>query len=328
MRWLSQEHIQSLITMKEVIELMKQLFPLVTKGQVTMPERAVVELAEGRDSVLFMPAYLPDIQGLGVKIVSIFPNNPSRELPTISAKILLNDPDTGEIVCIMDGSTVTALRTAAVSALATDILSLRHAQSLTIFGSGVQGRSHINAIMEIRPVRKVYIYDIDNEKALRLTTELNRIHGKACLFQAVNTPDEAVTNSQIIVTATTSETPVFNGNMINPGTHINAVGSFKPHIREVDDLTIRNARIFVDSYELALKEGGDLIIPMEKGIIGRKDIQAELGELVLGTKKGRISDKEITFFKSVGMAAEDISVAKRVWEKAEQSNLGTDIGPA
>lgn len=322
MRLLSRTDVEKLITMKETIDLMKGVFSEVAQNGVVLPERTVIELSNKTDAVLFMPAYIPRTGGIGIKVVSIFPNNVSKGIPTITAQLLLNNPDTGEVICIMDGGIVTALRTGAVSGVATDILSRRGAEKLGVFGAGVQAKTQIEAILEVRKINHVKIYDINRASARKLVDEMNKTNAYACQFQAAESPDATVADADIVVTATTSKTPVFDGNLLKPGTHINSIGSFKPNVREVDDTTVQRSRIFVDSIPDALQEAGDLIIPMGKGLISERDIQADLGDLVAGKKTGRKNAEEITFFKSVGMAVEDIAVAQRIYRKAEENNLG------
>ena len=322
MRILKRKDILSLITMKEVIEIIRNVFIAVGKNQVVLPERTVVEMKDGKNAVLFMPGYMPTINGIGIKIVSVFPDNISKGIPTINAQVLLNNPETGEIMCMMEGGLITAMRTAAVSAVATDILALEDAHTLGIFGAGVQSKSQIEAIMEVRPITNVKIFDVDINAATNLAETMKSLKGEACEFEASTTPDEVVNDSKIIVTATTSTTPVFDGSLLTGGTHINAIGSFKPHIREVDDTTMQRASLFVDALEHALAEAGDLIIPMNTGIITKTDIKADLGELVLNKKSGRGKKEEITFFKSVGMAVQDIAVADAIIKKAEEQNVG------
>jgi ornithine cyclodeaminase/alanine dehydrogenase-like protein (mu-crystallin family) len=323
MRLLKRQDIEKLITMEEVIGLMRDVFASVGNDEVVLPDRTVIEMANKKDAVLFMPGYIPELKSIGIKIVTVFPGNLSKNIPAINAQVLLNDPDTGEVICVMEGGLITAMRTAAVSAVATDHLAVKDADSLGLFGAGVQAKSQIKAIMAVRPIRSVRIYDVIPEAAQTLAGTMASIAGDSCSFQAVTDPAEVVIQSRIIVTATTSPTPVFNGSHLQPGTHINAIGSFKPHVREVDDETIGRARLFVDSRVLSLIEAGDLIIPIESGLITREDIQAELGELVLGKNNGRESDDEITFFKSVGMAVQDMAVAKTIYKKAEEHNIGT-----
>jgi len=325
MRLLSRDDVKKLITMKETLEIMKEVFLEMANDEVVLPERTVIELTNKKDAVLFMPAYLPKTRGIGIKTVSVFPDNVLKSVPTVNAQILLINPDTGEVSCIMDGGIVTALRTGAVSGLATDILSRKDAENLGVFGAGVQAKTQIEAILEVRGIKHAKIYDINPANAQKLANEMNAMNIYTCQFQTVESPEPAVVGSDIVVTATTSEIPVFDGNLLNPGTHINAIGSFKPAVREVDDISVRRASIFVDSTSHALQEAGDLIIPIGNGIISENDIQGSLGDLVSGEKSGRKNAEEITFFKAVGLAVEDIAVVQEVYRKAEESNIGVVI---
>lgn len=318
---LSYEDIAKLISIGEVIELMRELFAEVGRNQVVLPERTVIDLPND-GTVLFMPAYVPNVGGIGVKIVSVFPHNLEKGIPTVNAQVLLTDPETGRIMAIMDGTMITALRTAAVSALATDLLAVKGAERLGVLGAGVQARAHINALLRIRKIRQILIYSLEFEKSESLAREFDRSTSSSFVCRGVRSAEEVVIHSDIIVTATTSHAPVLHGNLLRDGTHINAIGSFKPHTREVDDETIQRSRIFVDLRAAALKEAGDLLIPMSNGVISESDIVADLGELVLAVRPGRQNDKEITFFKSVGLAVEDIIVAKRIFDRAEVHSFG------
>jgi ornithine cyclodeaminase len=260
---------------------------------------------------------------MGIKVVSVFPGNPSHNgRSTISATILLNDPQTGEILAVMDGAYITALRTGAVSALATDLLARKNAHRLVVFGAGVQARSQIDALRIVRPITDVRIFDPDPSRAIRLVEELRNEDDGACEFAVAASPEAAIRDADIVVTATTSRTPVFAGRLLKEGVHINAIGSFKPEHREVDDDAISRSRLFVDSFAEALSEAGDLIIPLSTGIISKDAIEASLGDLVLGTRNARQEDNEITFFKSVGLAVEDIVVAAHIFEKARTASAG------
>ncbi|MCZ6777108.1 MAG: ornithine cyclodeaminase family protein [Ignavibacteria bacterium] len=325
MRLLTRDDIRKLISMREVIELMKTLFCEVGKGNVVIPDRTMIDLNNGRDAILFMPGFVTKSRSIGVKVVSVFPENISTKIPTTNATVLLNDPDTGKVISMLEGGYITSVRTGAVSAVATELLAVKDARKLGVFGSGVQARTQIEAILEVRNIESVKIYDVNHESSNKLALEFQSVKGNGCVFQPVESPDDLVTDSQVIVTATTSETPVFDGNLLRDGTHINSIGSFKPHVREVDDQTITRSKIFVDARSLSLKEGGDLIIPLEKGLISKDDVQADLGELVLGKKKGRESADEITFFKSVGMSVQDIVVANAVYKKALDNNVGVEF---
>jgi ornithine cyclodeaminase/alanine dehydrogenase-like protein (mu-crystallin family) len=322
MRILSRQDIEALISMGDVIVVMEEVFAALARGEALVPERTVLSLQGTDNSILFMPGYLVKSGGVGLKAVSVFPSNLAHDIPTISAQILLCDSETGETKAILEGVYITALRTAATTAVATKYLAPTEAQSLGVFGAGVQARSQVESHLAVRSLKRITVYDPDRQRVAALLAHVQSLVGGQCECAAAGSPAEVLATSEIIVTATTSRTPVFEGRSVREGTHINAIGSFKPDVREVDDTTMSRSRIFVDSYEHALKEAGDLIIPMKSGIIDRRDIRAELGELILGRKKGRERADEITLFKSVGMAVQDIAVAEVVYRKACERNLG------
>jgi alanine dehydrogenase len=322
MRILTRQDVENLITMREAIAAMEEAFAALAKKETQIPERTVLTLERSDNSILFMPGYLTSSGGVGVKVVSVFPTNAARGIPTIAAQIMLCDPETGEVSAILEGGYITALRTAATTAVATKNLAREDADNFGIFGAGVQAKSQIEAHREVRNLQRIIIFDPDKGKAEALAQHFQRLCGQSCRCSVAKSPDELVVLCDIIVTATTSETPVFNGDLLRKGTHINAIGSYKPHVREVDDATIRRSRIFVDSFEHAPREAGDLIIPLKTGVIGERHILGDLGELVLGRKKGRETSDDITFFKSVGLAVQDIALAQRVLEKAIRGNIG------
>ena len=322
MRILVRKDVENLITMREVISEMEEVFSALTGKDAHVPGRTVLNLDGSDNSILFMPGYLQKSGGAGMKVVSVFPSNAARGIPTISAQIILCDVETGEVNSVLEGGYITALRTAATTAVATKHLARQDACHLGVFGAGVQAKSQIDAHREVRNLERIIIYDLDSTKAEALAKHFQIICGQSCMCSSAKSPDELVALSDIIIAATTSQTPVFKGDSLRKGTHVNAIGSYKPHVREVDDATIRRSRIYVDSYEHALKESGDLIIPLRTGVIRESDIQGELGELVLGRKKGRENSDEITFFKSVGLAVQDIAVAQRVLKKAVRGDVG------
>jgi ornithine cyclodeaminase/alanine dehydrogenase-like protein (mu-crystallin family) len=325
MRILSRQDVEALISMQDVIALMEEVFADLTRGDAFAPERTILSMPGTDNSVLFMPGLLAKSGSIGIKVVSVFPANAVRGTPTIAAEILLCDSETGVSKALLEGGRITALRTAATTALATKYLAREESAHLGVFGAGVQARTQIESHLAVRPLTRIAIYDTDKKRAAALVSDVRSLVEGKCECVAAESPAEILEVSDIIITATTSRAPVFEGRSLREGTHVNAIGSFKPDVREVDDATVKRARIFVDSYEHALKEAGDLIVPIKSGIIKRDDIRAELGELVLGRKKGRERRDEITFFKSVGMAVQDIAVAEVVYRKACELNLGMQV---
>jgi len=239
------------------------------------------------------------------------------------ATVVLNDVDSGRVLAILEGAYLTAMRTGAVSGVASKYLARTNSEIAGIFGAGVQARKQLEAVREVRNIRTVKVYDSDHERARSFIAELSSQSGIEA--SGVKSPAELVRASDIIVTATTSQTPVFDGHDLKPGTHINAIGAYTPSTRELDGETVSSSKIVVDSIDAALAEAGDLLIPMKEGIIQRRDIWAELGEVITGRKKGRTSEREKTLFKSVGLGIQDAAVARLAFEKAEKEGVGTQI---
>jgi ornithine cyclodeaminase/alanine dehydrogenase len=269
-----------------------------------------------------MPAYLGKMGSLSTKIVTVFEKNLEKNMPTIMATIILNDSETGAPLAIMDGTLVTAMRTGAVCGVATKYLARKDSETVGIFGAGVQARTQLMAMCVVRDIKKAFVHDVVKERAESFAREMSKI---LKIPVEVCKPRELVAQSDIIVTATTSKTPVFNGSWVKTGTHLNLIGSFKPDVREVDEVVIKKAKIVVDQKSAALEEAGDIIIPLRVGIIAEKDIYAELGELAAGLKPGRTSDFEITLFKSVGLGIQDCAAAWLAYTRAREKGVGVEI---
>jgi ornithine cyclodeaminase/alanine dehydrogenase-like protein (mu-crystallin family) len=273
-----------------------------------------------------MPAYLRKTDQLGVKIVSVFPRNLQAGIPTIHALVTVVDATTGRPAAVMDGTYLTALRTGAASGAATDLLARKDARVAAIFGAGVQGRTQLEAVCEVREIEKAWVFDVNREASQAFVAEMQTRGGRIPTdIVAAPSANEAVREADIICTATTAARPVFEDADVGVGTHINAVGAYTPDTQEIPEETIQRARLFADSREACWAEAGDLIIPRSKGLIAEGDIHAELGELVSGTKQGRMDDDEITVFKSVGNAVQDVAVAGKVLAEAAKLGLGTDV---
>jgi alanine dehydrogenase len=287
------------LRLEEVIPAMERALAAFSAGQVVQPTRLMVPVAEHRGFLGLMAAYAG---ALGVKLVTLYPRN--RGLPTHHATILLFQPETGEPLVSMDGRLITAVRTAAVSAVATRLLARPDAAVLALLGAGVQARSHLQALRLVRDFREVRVW------SPRRAAAFAREQG----IRAVASAEEAVRGADVVVTATTSETPVLAGGWLAPGSHVNAIGAPRPDWRELDDAVLRRARVYVDSREAALAEAGD--------VIAAGAIVAELGEVVAGTRPGRQSAQEITLFKSLGLAVEDVVTAELVYRRARDAAGG------
>jgi ornithine cyclodeaminase/alanine dehydrogenase-like protein (mu-crystallin family) len=314
-RILTSDDVKAALPMPKAIDIMKDAFGQLSAGKATVPLRSKISSDKG--DTLLMPAYLHGSQDLGIKIVSIYKDNPLKGLPTVTAIVIVLDSQTGQPRALIEGDSLTATRTGATGGLASEFLARRNAKTVALFGAGVQARAQLQGLMAVRSIVQVNLFDLSASAAQKLAGEIAS-WPDAPAVNLVSNPKEAIQNVDIIITATTSSKPVFDGNEIKPGTHITGVGSYTPQMQEVDETTARRARIIVDSREACLAEAGDIIIP-------RATIAAELGEIVNGLKPGRQSPEEITFFKTVGVAVADATAAAAVLNEAEKKELGTVI---
>lgn len=316
----------AILSMNEAIIVVKDAFAQLSSKIALAPLRTSIPLKNPGEVALLMPAYLQRTGALGAKMVTVFPQNPPQGLPAVQALVVLFDSLFGSPLAIFEGTELTRFRTGAATGWASQILSRADAQTLAIFGAGGQALYQIMGVCSVRKIKQILIYDLLDEKVDYLMGNLQKTSwAKDKEIKKAVSPEMAVTQADIIVTATTSTRPVFPGKILNPGTHINAIGSFRPDMQEVDEETISRSKIFVDSLSACLEEAGDLIIPLRKGIIKKSAIQAEIGELALGLKPGRENDQEITYFKSVGNAVQDVSIALAIWQKAEEKGWGQEI---
>ena len=315
-RILSASDVRAALPMPKAIDAMRHAYSQLSAGKVTAPPRQ--HLSTDKGVTLIMPAYLPEHGEFGIKVVSVYDDNPNLDLPRITATVLVLDPTTGTPKAFMDGASLTAIRTGAGGGVAADLLARKDAKKVGLFGAGVQARAQLQAVMAVRNITRVNLISRTEASAQQLATEISE-WTDAPKVNIVSTPQEVVENADIVLCATTSATPLFDGNDLQPGTHITAVGTFVPEKREVDTTTIRRSdRIVVDSREACVEEAGDLIIP-------NAEIDAEIGEILNGDKSGRQSDSEITFFKSVGVAVQDAVAGAAVLTEAEAKGLGTLI---
>jgi len=321
--FLSARDIELALPMPAAIDAMKDAFRRLSAGESFAPPRTHIEATAFDGDALFMPAYDPLEGRMGIKVVTLFGANPSRGLPRIQAIVLLLDAADGSPIAVLDGTTLTAIRTGAASGAATDLLARPDSHVAAIFGAGAQARTQLEAIAAVRPIREARVYDPDSRRAETFAREQTIRLGLPVL--RASSPAAALDGADVIATATTSPTPVFSDADLPPGVHINAVGSYKPAVRETPGETVARARLVVDHIPAALDEAGDIIIPLQQGLITREHIQAELGELVAGTKPGRTSPGEIILFKSVGVAVQDLAAATRALAEAERQGLGTAV---
>lgn len=319
---LSEQDLRELLRMPALIEAMARALVAYSAGAAQQPLRTVLPVGHTLAFFGVMPAYQPDPPALGTKLVAVAPGNRDKGLPTHQATVLLMNPDTGELVAVLDGRRITEMRTAAVSAAATRVLAREDAGVLAILGSGVQARSHLEALGTVRPLREVRVWS--PTAAHREAFALHH-RGAAPVVRAVATAHEAVTGADLIALATASASPVVHREWIAPGAHICAVGACRPDMREMDTALVTTARLFVDSREGALAEAGDIVIPIREGALKPEQIAGEIGELLAGRVPGRRSPEEITLFKSLGMAVEDVAAADLAYRRAAEVGLGRGL---
>lgn len=323
LRILSGKQIRSAIEMKDIIEAMELAFVELSTGNPEMPIRAHISIKEPEGTALFMPSYMKASEMIGIKTVTLFEDNRKNGLPYIQGMVCLFDGNNGTPRAVLDGMTITALRTGAASGLATSLLSRKDSTICTIFGGGVQGRTQLEAVCAVRDITKAVIYDALPITAEKFAKEMGEQLGIKIVV--AKTSKEAVKDADIICCATIAETPVFDDQDLPAGVHINAVGSYKPHVQEVPEEMVLRSRLYVDHRESALEETGDLIIPIEKGVLTKEHIVAEIGEVAAGKAPGRMSDSEITFFKTVGVAVQDLAAATIILQRAEELGVGTMV---
>jgi alanine dehydrogenase len=323
MHLLSATDIQRLVPMADAIAVVKRAFAELSAGKATVPVRTAMPIAAHGGTALYMPAYLAASHSLGLKAVAVYPSNRERGLPTIFAAILLQDAATGRPLALIDGTYVTALRTGAATGAATDVLARPEACRLCLFGTGGQAPTQLQGVCAVRPITAVTVYGRNTGKAADFIERMRALpFAQQLEFHLATDPREAVHMADIIVTATSARAPLFAAPDVHAGTHINAIGAFTPEMLEVPQELVAAAKVVVDSREACMAEAGDLLIPIREGLISANHIYAELGELVAGQKAGRTSATEITLFKSVGNAVQDLAVGMLALERAERDGLG------
>jgi ornithine cyclodeaminase/alanine dehydrogenase len=322
---LSRRDIEPLLNMGEIINIIEMAFLESDQGKTVCPTRAIINVGKHKGFMYYMPSYLSESESLAIKIVSQYDENlPKYGVPTIMASILLNDPQTGRLLAIMEGGYLTALRTGAASGVAAKYLARRDSKVVGVIGTGVQARTQIWAMTEVlRNIAKVKAYDVSPGRVEGFAKDISQKLGLD--VETVETSKQCVENSDLIVVASTSRVPVLDGNWLTKGAHVNSIGVSGPEGRELDDTTIKKAKIVVDTKEGVLAETGDLIVPIKRGVISQENIYAELHEIVGGKKPGRTSDDEVTCWKAVGMAIEDAAVAKLVYDKAKKEGIGKEV---
>ncbi len=323
-RWLNAAAVERCLPMAEAVDAMAAAFAAVSAGRVAMPLRLAVEAPAAGGTTLFMPAHDPELNYTVLKTVSVYPGNPARGLPAIGGLVILLDGGTGQPVAVMEGATLTALRTGAASSAATRALAREDATVLAVLGAGAQAPYQVLAVCAVRPIRQVRIYNRTRQRAEALARWLEGRLGPGVEPVVVGTPAEAARGAHVICTATSSTAPLLDAADVAPGTHINAVGSFRPAMRELGrDLVARCRPVFVDQRQAAREEAGELIDALQAGVLEPQDL-VELGEVLAGAHPGRVRPDQVTLFKSCGLAAQDLYAAVRAWQRARDLGVGQD----
>jgi ornithine cyclodeaminase/alanine dehydrogenase-like protein (mu-crystallin family) len=317
---LSEQDVRIVLPMRDLVDAMEAALARFSSGEVTQPLRSVIEVGLQKAFVGLMPAFITEPATLGTKVVSVFGSNTSVGLPTHLATIVLLDPMTGELLALMDGRFITEARTAAVSAVSVKHLARSGAVRLAIIGTGVQARSHLEAIGIVQVLEEIRVWSRSPKHRAAFVREM-RPRTDASM-KVVKSAREAVDGADVIVLATASRDPVVHSEWIADGAHLCAVGACRPDQREMDTALVRRGRVFVDSRTGALAEAGDLLIPIKEGAFDEHHIVGELGDVILRKVPGRQSPSEVTIFKSLGMAVEDVAAAHLAYVKAAERGLG------
>jgi ornithine cyclodeaminase/alanine dehydrogenase len=324
-RLLSRKDIESFFTMRMCMEAVEKAFADLAAGNATMPQRTPIAVPDKHGLALFMPAHIKSLGALGAKVVTVYKDNVAKyNLPTVLGTIILLDEETGFPLALMDGGYLTAVRTGAVSGVATKYMARAESRVAAIFGSGVQAFTQVLGAHEARPLKTLLVYSLDPLEVRRSFAD--RITAKTgALVRVTDDPAAAVAEADIVILATTSSTPVLDGRWLKPGTHINSVGSHAPAARELDALTVKRSRIVCDLTGACKTEAGDFIIPAQAGEWGWDKVSGDLGDVILGKVSGRTSPQEVTLFKSVGLAIQDMSAARFVFNEAVKRGIGTEF---
>ena len=322
---LSRANVQELLSMDETIALVERAFAELEQGTAWMPQRTAVTDPSHNGWIAFMPAHLKGMGALGVKAVTVYKDNPAKhKLPTTLATITLLDGETGRAVAIMDGGYLTAMRTGAVTGVATKYLARKNARIAGVLGTGVQARTQVLGMAAARKLEKVLCASVDSPEVQQaFVKDMSQRTGVP--VQLVGSVREVVEQSDVLALATTASKPIVDGDWVKPGLHINSIGSHAPGVRELDTKTVVKSKIICDHTPACLAEAGDIQIPIQEGALKPEAIYGELGEVITGKKKGRESDREITLFKSVGLSIQDISAAYLVYQKARERKVGVEF---
>ena len=318
----NQHEVPELLPMEECIDVMAHALTALALGDAVMPLRGMAGMPERAGLLVWMPSLLPGAEVMGIKVISVFPNE-GTELESHQGAVLLFEAKRGQLLAIVDASEVTAIRTAAVSGVATRLLAREDADDLAILGSGTQARTHLQAMTAVRDIHRVRVWSRDPQHARAFAESQARSGGISVEVSA--TAKEAVEGASIICTTTSATEPVLQGRWLSPGAHVNAVGFAGPKGRELDAEAVARGRLFADRRESIQNEAGDFLLAKKEGAVGDDHVAGEIGEVLLGRVPGRTSPEEITIFESLGLAIEDLAAVNHIYRRAEETGKGTRV---
>lgn len=320
---INQSEVEQLLPMEAAMDAVASAFKALSAGEAMNPLRRVMFLPDDLGVQVTMPAYLGSQGTTGLKAITVFPSNEGTAFDSHQGAVLLFGTEHGELQAIVDASAITAIRTAAASGIATRLLAREDAEKLAILGSGTQAASHLEAMLLVRTIRRVRVWSRTPAHVQRFASQASEQHGVD--VEAAPTAREAVQDADIICTTTSAPTPILLGDWLRSGMHVNAVGSSVPFTRELDTIAVVRSRLFVDRRESTINEAGDYLMPLKEGAVDEAHIQAEIGEILLGQNPGRVSPQEITLFKSLGLAVQDLASAHCVYQAARDQELGIQV---
>lgn len=322
---LSKKDIKSIFTMRDAVEAVKEAFRVFSEGKSEVPLRTNIPAPVHNGAFLFMPSYVADLDTACLKVVNVFPGNIDKGLPTTPAQVLLIDGTTGVVSAVLDGTYVTQLRTGAASGAAFDVLAKRECRKGALIGTGGQAASQLEAMIAVRKLEEVKVFDLNRERLERFVEQMNtELADYGTKILAADSSDDAVEDADLLICVTPSSKPVFDGNKVKAGATVSCVGSYQPHMQEMDPaILIRAEKIYFDSEEAVLSEAGDILIPLGDGTITKEDFTGDLGDVLLGNVVSRENDEEIIVFKTVGIGTQDLMAAKAIYDKAKTAGVGT-----
>lgn len=323
---LTREDIKKVFSMKDAIEADKEAFRLIVEEKCDAPLRTKIQAPKYDGCFLFMPAYVEDMDTASLKIINIFPKNIDNGIPSSPAQVLLIDGTTGMVTAVMDGTYVTQMRTGAASGAAFDLLGRKDARIGALIGTGGQAAAQLEAMLVARELAEVRVFDVNYERTCAFAEQMQKeLSSYGTKITAARSSDEAIDNADLLITVTPSSKPVFDGNKVKKGATVSCVGAYQHHMQEMDPVILtRASKIYFDSEEAVLSESGDILIPLEQGIITKEDFTGDLGQVIKGELPGRENDDEIIVFETVGVATQDLMAARRIYDQAVAAGVGTN----